>query len=204
MDMEKCGAFIRTCRTEQGLSQQELAARLHVTREAVSKWENGRGFPDVSLLQTLAETLGVSVSELLLGEAGERDEAALYNWIFLTEAEQKLQRRSSRYLLLGTLLCLAANAVLGRWLTLPMAVAAVALPFALALRGAFSLGSISLSSFALCLAAQFNELQGIRHRVLVQDWSGLADTIDVSVTLCVLLALATLAANALLFLGRKK
>ena len=41
MDMEKCGAFIRACRTEQGLSQQELAARLHVTREAVSKWENG-------------------------------------------------------------------------------------------------------------------------------------------------------------------
>lgn len=204
MDMDKCGAFIRTRRTEQGLSQQELAARLHVTREAVSKWENGRGFPDVSLLQTLAETLCVSVSELLLGEAGERDEAALYNWIFLTETEQKLQRRSSRYLLLGTLLCLAANAVLGRWMTLPMSVAAVALPFALALRGKFSLGSISLSSFALCLAAQFNEWQGIRHRVLAQDWSGLADTIDVSVTLCVLLALATLAANALLFLGRKK
>ena len=61
-----------------------------------------------------------------------------------------------------------------------------------------------LSSFALCLAAQFNELQGIRHRVLAQDWAGLADTIDVSVTLCVLLALATLVANALLFLGRKK
>ena len=204
MDMEKCGAFIRACRTEQGLSQQKLAKLLHVTREAVSKWENGRGLPDVSLLQTLAETLGVSVSELLLGEAGERDEAALYNWIFLTETEQKLQRRSSRYLLLGTLLCLAANAVLGRWMTLPMSVAAVALPFALALRGKFSLGSISLSSFALCLAAQFNELQGIRHRVLAQDLSGLADTIDVSVTLCVLLALATLAANALLFLGRKK
>lgn len=204
MDMEKCGAFIRACRMEQGLSQQKLAKLLHVTREAVSKWENGRGLPDVSLLQTLAETLGVSVSELLLGEAGERDEAALYNWIFLTETEQKLQRRSSRYLLLGTLLCLAANAVLGRWMTLPMSVAAVALPFALALRGKFSLGSISLSSFTLCLAAQFNELQGIRHRVLAQDWSGLADTIDVSVTLCVLLALATLAANALLFLGRKK
>ena len=204
MDMDKCGAFIRTRRTEQGLSQQELAARLHVTREAVSKWENGRGFPDVSLLQTLAETLGVSVSELLLGEAGERDEAALYNWIFLTEEEQKLQRRGSRYLLLGTLLCLAVNAILGRWLTLPMAVAAVALPFVLALRGKFSLGSISLSSFALCLAAQLNEWQGIRHRVLAQDWTGLADTIDVSVTLCVLLALTMLAANALLFLGRKK
>ena len=204
MDMEKCGAFIRTRRTEQGLSQQELAKLLHVTREAVSKWENGRGFPDVSLLQKLAETLGVSVSELLLGEAGERDEAALYNWIFLTEEEQKLQRRGSRYLLLGTLLSLAANAILGRWLTLPLAIAAVALPLALALRGKFSLGSISLSSFSFCLAAQFNELQGIRHRVLAQDWAGLADTIDVSVTLCVLLALATLVANALLFLGRKK
>ena len=204
MDMEKCGAFIRTRRTEQGLSQQELAKLLHVTREAVSKWENGRGFPDVSLLQKLAETLGVSVSELLLGEAGERDEAVLYNWIYLTETEQKLQRRGSRYLLLGTLLCLAANAILGRWLTLPLAVAAVALPFVLALRGKFSLGSISLSSFAFCLAAITNELRGIRHRVLAQDWAGLGDTINVSLAICAVLALATLAANALRFAGRKK
>ena len=142
--------------------------------------------------------------ELLLGEAGERDEAVLYNWIYLTETEQKLQRRGSRYLLLGTLLCLAANAILGRWLTLPLAVAAVALPFVLALRGKFSLGSISLSSFAFCLAAITNELRGIRHRVLAQDWAGLGDTINVSLAICAVLALATLAANALLFAGRKK
>ena len=204
MDMEKCGAFIRERRSEKGLSQQELAQQLHVTREAVSKWENGRGFPDVSLLQRLAETLEVSVSELLLGELGERDEAALYNWIFLTETEQRLQKRSSRYLLLGVFLCLAANAMLGRRLTLPMGVAALALPLALALRGNFSLGSITLSSFGFCLAAIGNELQEIRHRVTLQDWAGLGDTIDVSITICVVLAVATVAANALLFAGRKK
>ena len=204
MDMEKCGAFIRTRRSEKGLSQQELARSLHVTREAVSKWENGRGFPDVSLLQNLAESLEVSVSDLLLGELGERDEEALYSWIFLTEAEQKLQRRSSRYLLLGVFLCLAADAILGRWLTLPMGLAAIALPLLLALRGNFSLGSVSLSSFGLCLAAIGNELQEIRHRVLVQDWAGLSDTIEVSLWICVALALGTIAANALLFAGRKK
>ena len=81
MDMEKCGAFIRSCRMKRDLSQQELARELHVTREAVSKWENGRGFPEVSLLQPLAGVLGVTVSELLLGEAGRENDDALDAWL---------------------------------------------------------------------------------------------------------------------------
>ena len=58
---------LKALRKAKGLSQEELAARLHVTDKAVSKWETGRGLPSVDLLEPLAEALGLTVSELLSG-----------------------------------------------------------------------------------------------------------------------------------------
>ena len=54
-------------RIELGLSQDEVAERLHVTRQAVSKWETGKAMPDVALMPQIAEILGVSVEELITG-----------------------------------------------------------------------------------------------------------------------------------------
>ena len=54
-------------RKEKGWSQTELAERLGVTNKAVSRWETGRGYPDVELLPLLAKELGVTISELLDG-----------------------------------------------------------------------------------------------------------------------------------------
>jgi transcriptional regulator with XRE-family HTH domain len=62
------GAAIRRLREEKGLTQEALAARLSVSGKAVSKWETGQGFPDVSLLEPIAAALGISVIELLSGE----------------------------------------------------------------------------------------------------------------------------------------
>ncbi len=56
---------IRTLRKSKGLSQEELAAKLNVVRQTVSKWENGLSVPDSSMLISLAEELDTSVSELL-------------------------------------------------------------------------------------------------------------------------------------------
>lgn len=67
MDAKKTGELIAARRRELGLSQEELAARLHVTDKAVSKWENGRGMPGIESLEPLAEALGLSVSEILGG-----------------------------------------------------------------------------------------------------------------------------------------
>ena len=53
MDQKKIGAFIAQCRKEKSLTQIQLAELLDITNQAVSKWENGRGMPDVSLLQPL-------------------------------------------------------------------------------------------------------------------------------------------------------
>jgi len=74
MDAKKTGALIAQARHELHLTQKELAARLHVSDRAVSKWERGAGFPDVSLLEPLAEALNLSAAELLRGERGSDPE----------------------------------------------------------------------------------------------------------------------------------
>ena len=68
MDQKRIGAFIARCRKEKNLTQRQLAERLEITNQAVSKWENGRGMPDVSLLQPLCDVLGISLNELFSGE----------------------------------------------------------------------------------------------------------------------------------------
>ena len=64
-EQNQIGTFIATCRKEKKMTQKQLGERLGVTDRAVSKWETGRSFPDVSLLEPLCQELGVSVSELL-------------------------------------------------------------------------------------------------------------------------------------------
>lgn len=59
------GGQIRRLRIRRGLVQGDLALRLGVTRQAVSKWENDVAYPDITLLPALADLLGVTVDELL-------------------------------------------------------------------------------------------------------------------------------------------
>ena len=73
MDNLKFGSFIAQLRKENNMTQKELADRLNVTDKAVSKWETGKGFPDVKLMEPLAKELGVSLVELLQGERQQVD-----------------------------------------------------------------------------------------------------------------------------------
>ncbi len=68
MDRYVTGAVIRRLRENKKMTQEELAEKIFVSSKAVSKWETGQGFPDVSLLEPLADALGISVIELLSGE----------------------------------------------------------------------------------------------------------------------------------------
>ena len=72
MNQEKIGKFIYDLRKKYNLTQAELANRLHVTAQAVSKWENGRGVPDIELLKKLSEEFDVSISELIEGEKNSK------------------------------------------------------------------------------------------------------------------------------------
>ena len=68
MDQVKIGNFIKECRKELGITQYELADKLNVSFKTISKWECGKGLPDVSLLLPLCNELKISVNELLSGE----------------------------------------------------------------------------------------------------------------------------------------
>jgi len=68
MDRYVTGGVIRALREGKGMTQDELAERIHVSGKAVSKWETGQGFPDISLLEPVAKALDISVIELLSGE----------------------------------------------------------------------------------------------------------------------------------------
>ena len=68
MNCDKIGKFIATSRKQKGLTQTELADKLNITDRAVSKWERGKGCPDISLLEDLSKILDVSIIELLKGE----------------------------------------------------------------------------------------------------------------------------------------
>lgn len=88
MDKIKIGQFIAKCRKEQKLTQEQLAEKLGVSKNAVSKWERGICLMDMSLLKTLSEILQVSVIDILSGERVEENkikEKAEENLISLSE-----------------------------------------------------------------------------------------------------------------------
>ena len=68
MDKVKIGQFIASCRKDKKLTQEQLAERLNISKNAVSKWERGICLMDMSLLKPLSEILGVSVNDILSGE----------------------------------------------------------------------------------------------------------------------------------------
>lgn len=68
MDQQKTGAFIAGLRKDKGMTQLALAEVLNVTDKAVSKWERGQSYPDITILSALAEALGVTERELLQGQ----------------------------------------------------------------------------------------------------------------------------------------
>jgi len=68
MNQEKIGVFIAKCRKEKKLTQEQLAEKIGVTDKSISRWENGRTMPDISLFEPLCDALNISINELLKGE----------------------------------------------------------------------------------------------------------------------------------------
>ena len=108
MDKLKTGALIAAARKEKNLTQKELAGLLHVSDRAVSKWERGAGFPDVSLLEPLADALDLQVLDLL---RGEEQEPELTVRRFLTQMARQARERTRRRWgqILGSLLLLVLS-----------------------------------------------------------------------------------------------
>jgi len=83
MNAELCGLFIQKLRKERNMTQSELADLLQVTNRAVSRWETGEGFPDVTLLPKLSDIFNVTIDEILKGtrknEMNESSKVTLYH-----------------------------------------------------------------------------------------------------------------------------
>ena len=72
MDQEKVGKFIKKLRKDNNLTQQDLAEKLSVTYQAVSKWENGKSITDISTLKLISDIFNVNIDELLDGNKSKK------------------------------------------------------------------------------------------------------------------------------------
>ena len=119
MNAAKTGALIAQMRKEKGLTQRELAERVYVSVQAVSKWELGKNFPDLSLMEPLSDILGLTVSELLAGERGEAPKDELVRDTLRLGEEQlrpKIKRWRGLFILAAAVLAIVLAALSYAWL----------------------------------------------------------------------------------------
>lgn len=117
MNQEKTGKFISELRKGKNMTQRELADKIGVTDRAISKWENGRGMPDLSLMEPLCNELGISVNELLSGEKiepkdyREKSEENILNTIEYTE--KKIKKNSNIFkIIIASVIVLTVSLIL--------------------------------------------------------------------------------------------
>ena len=112
MDKQKFGQFIADVRKSKAMTQKELADKLHITNTAVSKWERGLSYPDLELLEDLAQVLGLTTAELMschreISEGGNEGIDSLFT--IAKESNKHLKRRFSLVL---SLLCVTAVSII--------------------------------------------------------------------------------------------
>lgn len=127
MNQTEIGKFIAKCRKEKKLTQAQLAEKLNITDRAVSKWENGKSMPDSSIMLELCEILGITVNELLSGEAvgmESYEKKADENLIALKRKDENNVTKNvvisflfSITLLVGIMVCLICNLAISGNLT---------------------------------------------------------------------------------------
>lgn len=78
MDQEKVGKYIKEIRIKNHLTQKEFADKLGVTFQAVSKWENGKNIPDISLIKEISKMFNVNIDEILDGEKKQKNKNNLF------------------------------------------------------------------------------------------------------------------------------
>lgn len=127
MDQSRTGKFITQARRAQNLTQRQLADQLAISDKTVSKWECGKGLPEVSLMLPLCEILQITVNDLLSGEKvaeGEYQKKAEENMMDLIRenAENKERMTLSNICGVITVIAVCALVMLASYLELPVAV----------------------------------------------------------------------------------
>ena len=127
MDQNKTGKFIAQMRRTQNLTQRQLADQLAISDKTVSKWECGKGLPEVSLMLPLCEILQITVNDLLSGEKvaeGEYQKKAEENMMDLIRENAENKEHMTLSIICGviTVIAVCALVMLASYLELPVAV----------------------------------------------------------------------------------
>ena len=141
MDIVKTGRFIAEVRKERGLTQRELADALCISDKTVSKWETGRGLPEVSLMLPLCGVLGINVNDLLTGERvtpSDYQKKAEENMMDLMQENAENRKRMALSVICGTITVVAVCAlvVIASYLPMPAAARIALIVFAAAVAAA--------------------------------------------------------------------
>ena len=99
MNQDKTGKFIAKCRKDKNMTQEQLAEKMGVSINAVSKWERGLSFPDVSLYKKLCKELGINIEELINGEKDKSEEAKEKAIISTIKETKKIKKNSKKLLI---------------------------------------------------------------------------------------------------------
>lgn len=83
MNQEKIGKIIKEIRKKEGLTQREFANKYGVTYQAVSKWENGKNIPDISLLKEISKDYNIDINDFLDGKIKTKENKKIYFFLFL-------------------------------------------------------------------------------------------------------------------------
>lgn len=116
MNQKKIGSFIAALRKEKGLTQMQFAEILGINNRSISRWENGHCMPDLSLLQSIAEELEVTVPELLSGErmtenGTVRLSDSIEQIIALSDREKAIKAKKINHCFLAGLVCFLLSAL---------------------------------------------------------------------------------------------
>ena len=141
MDIVKTGRFIAEVRKERGLTQRELADALCISDKTVSKWETGRGLPEVSLMLPLCGVLGINVNDLLTGERvtpSDYQKKAEENMMDLMQENAENRKRMALSVICGaiTVVAVCALIVIAAYLPMPAAARIALIVFAAAVAAA--------------------------------------------------------------------
>ena len=109
MDNEKFGKFFAELRKEKNLTQQDIAQRFNITNKAVSKWERGLSFPDISMLKPISEFFNVSILELLNGRRNTSQEIDIDARVLtiLKQVEREKNRKIRKIIIISTIIIVA-------------------------------------------------------------------------------------------------
>ena len=150
------GGFVRTLRKEKQMTQLELAKILNLSDKTISKWEQGKAFPDIAVWEALAEALDVTVAELFAGEKLPKDGIA----VAANEVRQKKKRYRGLLMIMAALLVVVAGLGIGK-----------------SLKEKFAVYMVSMDATILEVHEDYWEVRG-----KVTDAKGRSGVYDISLT----------------------